>query len=77
MAIERVRQLVVQLKDDFNQLAYYHQLLDLASNFDEVTNIVLLLDAYLPIGKCQLEEIEASLQQLGEELQRKNNRQPS
>jgi hypothetical protein len=67
IGIKRAKNLVDEAINSLEFLAWFHQLLDLAVvNEGDVTEV--LLDAYLPLGKCHMEEIGFKLKKIKEEL---------
>lgn len=77
MAIKRARELVDIVINELEWLTWFHKLLDLANEQEQLDNIQVLLDAYIPIGKAHLENLEDKLEDLQRELlPRKTNKKP-
>jgi hypothetical protein len=71
MGIKRAKNLVDEAVNELEFLAWYHQLLEIAVELegDKVQDKVqVLIDAYLPLGKCRMEEIAFRLTKIRDEL---------
>lgn len=71
MAIKRARELVDIVINELEWLTWFHKLLDIANEQEQLEDIQVLLEAYIPIGKAHLENIENRLEDLQNELSAK------
>lgn len=59
--LEEARSLIKEIEDYYNQISYFHRLVEIAGDLESVDDIRLILDAYLSHNKSFLEELGSTL----------------